>query len=78
MTDLHQPQPQVTLNHSAGIVGEDESSENGAPRTAQVPAVEGAAVVPTLIGGPPPGAAALEARTPVRGSATTWPWRASS
>jgi phosphate transport system ATP-binding protein len=62
VTDLHQPQPQVSLNHSAGVIGEDESSENGAPRTAQVPVVEGAAVVPTLIGGPPPGSAALEAR----------------
>ena len=62
MTDLHLPQPEVSLNHSAAADGETGTSGNGGQRTAQVPVVEGAAVVPTLIGGPPPGPAALEAR----------------
>jgi len=62
VTDLHVPQPDATVNHQAGVVGENETSHDRAEHTAQVPAVEGAAVVPTLIGGPPPGAAALEAR----------------
>jgi phosphate transport system ATP-binding protein len=62
MTDLHVPQPEETLNHSGGVADENETSHDGGARTAQVPAVKGAAVVPTLIGGAPPGAAALEAR----------------
>ena len=62
MTDLHLPQPDATLNHSASGNGETETSGDGAEHTAQVPVVEGTAVVPTLIGGPPPGAATLEAR----------------
>ena len=62
MTDVFVPQPQSSENHRAEASSEDASADVGTERTSEVPVVEATRVVPTLIGGSPPGAAKLEAR----------------
>jgi phosphate transport system ATP-binding protein len=56
MTEVFDPQLQNSRNHQAG------EGANASESTAEVPAVEQSRAVPTLIGGPPPGAATLEAK----------------
>ena len=67
MTELFVPQPQSSDNHKAEAVGGDERLSAGPEHTAEVPVVESSRAVPELIGGPPPGAATLEAK-----DATAW------
>ena len=60
MTDVYVPQPQSSQNHRSEALGSDGSP--GSANTAEVPVVESARAVPTLIGGSTPGPATLEAK----------------
>ena len=62
VTDLHLPQPEVTLNHSARSMAGPRIRTMGRSARPRFLWSRATAVVPTLIGGPPPGPAALEAR----------------
>jgi phosphate transport system ATP-binding protein len=62
MTDVYVPRPQSSPNHRAEALGGNEGPSVGSAATAEVPVVEASPAAPKLIGGPPPGAAALEAR----------------
>lgn len=62
MTDLHTDPPDVSLNHRTGDADHDDMFVGGPENKGEGTTVEGEKAVPTLIGGPPPGAATLEAR----------------
>jgi phosphate transport system ATP-binding protein len=62
MTRLHLTPPDASLNHRSGIDEHIGMSANGSESNSERAAAEGNKARPTLIGGPPPGAATLEAR----------------
>jgi phosphate transport system ATP-binding protein len=62
MTDVFIPQPQSSQNHRAEAVGGTGSAGVDSEQTGEIPVVEAAPATAKLIGGPPPGAATLEAR----------------
>jgi phosphate transport system ATP-binding protein len=62
MTDVFVPQPQSAQNHRAEVRGANGSGDVDPEPTGEVPEVEALREPPQLIGGPPPGAATLEAR----------------
>jgi phosphate transport system ATP-binding protein len=61
MTDLHMNPPDVSLNHQSDV-DNNEMSTGRSETNADGAMVDGQKARPTLIGGPPPGAATLEAR----------------
>ena len=59
MTDLHLNPPDVSMNHRTA---DQKMAEASAKEGGEVAAADGQKAAPTLIGGPPPGAATLDAR----------------